>query len=150
MSHLFFFIKITSLLGRMKSFKRFGRKHPKFRSHLPKIDRTNMVVIWSSSVLVVFHFGRLPFWSSSVLVLFCFSHLPFWSSSVWSSSVLVVFRFGRLLFFCHYPSTSYCLLSIFFYFLKSFISFQILYLFILSFYYFWFSMLPHWNFYCKN
>merc|ERR1712120_115849 len=25
---------------------------------------------WSSSILVVFHFGRLPFWSSSILVIF--------------------------------------------------------------------------------
>merc|ERR1711888_410141 len=49
---------------------------------------------WSSSTLVVFHFvvfhfGRLPFWSSSILVVFHFGRLPFWSSSI-----LVVFHFG--------------------------------------------------------
>merc|ERR1712215_438161 len=62
---------------------------------------------WSSSILVVFHFGRLPFWSSSIFVVFHFGHLPFCSSSIlvvfhlghlpfWSSSILVVFYFGRL------------------------------------------------------
>merc|ERR1712030_112321 len=60
---------------------------------------------WSSSILVVFHFGRLPFWSSSFLAVFLFGHLPFWLSSIlvvfhfgrlpfWSSSILVVFHFG--------------------------------------------------------
>ena len=48
---------------------------------------------WSSSILVVFHFGRLTFWSSSILVVFHFGRLPFWSSSI-----LVVFHFGRLPF----------------------------------------------------
>merc|ERR1712030_163294 len=48
---------------------------------------------WSSSILVVFHFGRLPFWWSSILVVFHFDSLPFWSSSI-----LVVFHFGRLPF----------------------------------------------------
>merc|ERR1712030_257710 len=38
--------------------------------------------IFSSSILVVFHFGRLPFWSSSILVVFNFGCLPFWSSSI--------------------------------------------------------------------
>merc|ERR1712105_408495 len=46
-----------------------------------------------SSILVVFHFGRLPFWSSSIFVVFHFCHLPFWSSSI-----LVVFHFGCLPF----------------------------------------------------
>merc|ERR1712030_44481 len=46
-----------------------------------------------SSILVVFHFGRVPFWSSSILVVFRFCCLPFWSSSI-----LVVFHFGRLPF----------------------------------------------------
>merc|ERR1712215_460639 len=45
------------------------------------------------SILVVFHFGRLPFWSSSILVVFQFGRLQFWSSSI-----LVVFHFGRLPF----------------------------------------------------
>merc|ERR1711895_338707 len=45
---------------------------------------------WSSSILVVFHFGRLPFWSSSILVVFHFGRLPFWSSSF--------FGLGRLCF----------------------------------------------------
>merc|ERR1712030_133521 len=64
---------------------------------------------WSSSILGVFHFGRVPFWSSSILVVFHFGRLPFWSSSIlvvfhfgrfsfWSSSILVVFHFGRLPF----------------------------------------------------
>merc|ERR1711888_238471 len=43
---------------------------------------------WSSSILVVFHFGRLPFWSSSILVVFHFGSLPFWSSSI---SVVFIF-----------------------------------------------------------
>merc|ERR1712105_496597 len=38
-----------------------------------------------SSILVVFHFGCLPFWSSSILVVFHFGRLPFWSSSIWST-----------------------------------------------------------------
>ena len=40
--------------------------------------------LWSSSILVIFPFGRLPFWSSSILVVFPFSHLPFWSSSMYT------------------------------------------------------------------
>merc|ERR1712215_589734 len=31
---------------------------------------------WSSSILVVFHFGRLPFWSSSISVVSHFGRLP--------------------------------------------------------------------------
>merc|ERR1712215_76742 len=66
--------------------------------------------IWSYSILVVFHFGRLPFWSSSILIVFHFSCLPFWSSSIFgrlpflfvfhfcSFSNLVIFHFGRLPF----------------------------------------------------
>merc|ERR1712236_206353 len=46
---------------------------------------------WSSSILIVFHFGRLPFWSSSIFVVFHFGRFPFWLSSI-----LVVFHFGRL------------------------------------------------------
>ena len=36
-----------------------------------------IVTFWPSSILVVFHFGRLPFWSSSILVVFHFGRLPF-------------------------------------------------------------------------
>merc|ERR1711888_554319 len=46
-----------------------------------------------SSILVVFHFNRLPFWSSSILVVFHFGRLPFCSSCI-----LFVFNFGRLQF----------------------------------------------------
>merc|ERR1712002_1044977 len=56
---------------------------------------------WSSSILVVFHFGGLPFWSPSILVVFHFGRLPFWSSSI-----LVVFHFGRLPF---WSSSIFCL-----------------------------------------
>ena len=38
--------------------------------------------LMSSSILVVFHFGRLPFWSSSFLVIFQFRRPPFRSSSI--------------------------------------------------------------------
>merc|ERR1712215_395988 len=83
--------------------------------HLP--FRSSFILVRSSSILVVFHFGRLPFWfvfhfgclpfwSSSILVVFSFGCLPFWSSSIlvvfhfgrlpfWSSSILVVFHFGQ-------------------------------------------------------
>merc|ERR1712236_30206 len=57
---------------------------------------------WSSSILVVFHFGCLPFWSSSILVVFHFGRLPFWSSSILVVFLLVVFHFGHLPFL---PST---------------------------------------------
>merc|ERR1712030_190451 len=44
--------------------------------------------IRSSSILVVFHFGRLPFWSFSILVVFhfgrlTFGRLPFGRSLTW-------------------------------------------------------------------
>merc|ERR1712215_615532 len=42
---------------------------------------------WSSSVLVVFHFGRLPFWLFSILVVFHFDRFQFWSSTIfWARS----------------------------------------------------------------
>ena len=44
-----------------------------------------VTLFWLFSILVVFHFGclpfgRVPFWSSSILVVFYFGHLPFWSN----------------------------------------------------------------------
>merc|ERR1712215_421837 len=74
-----------------------------------KFQYTPHQYFWLSSILVVFHFGRLPFWSSPILVVFPFGRLPFWSSSIlvvfhfgrlpfWSSSILVVFHFGCLPF----------------------------------------------------
>merc|ERR1711895_225758 len=44
----------------------------------------------SSFILIIFHFGRLPFRLSSFLVVFHFGCFPFWSSSN-----LVVLHFGH-------------------------------------------------------
>merc|ERR1712215_536676 len=57
-------------------------------------------------VLVVFHFGRLPFWSSFILVIFHLGRLPFGSSSIWVASIWVIFHLCRLPF----VSSSICVL----------------------------------------
>ena len=50
-------------------------------------------LFWLSFILVVFHYGHLPFLSSSCLVVFSFGHFP-----LWSNSILVIFHFGCLPF----------------------------------------------------
>ena len=49
------------------------------------------ILSWSSSFLVVFHFGCLPYWMSYILVVFHFVRYPFWSSFIF-----VIFHFGLL------------------------------------------------------
>merc|ERR1712215_55893 len=60
------------------------------------------IPFWSSFILVIFHFVRLPFfhlpiWLSSILFVFHLGRLP-----SWSCSILVVFNLGRLPF-CRLP-----------------------------------------------
>merc|ERR1712215_223518 len=52
--------------------------------HILVVIHFGCLPFWSSSILVVLHFGCLPFWSSSILVVLHFGHLTFWSSSFWS------------------------------------------------------------------
>ena len=60
--------------------------------HLPE-------VIWSSSILVVFHFDRLRFWLSSLLVWYGFTrNLKGGSAGRPVSPILVNFRFGLVWF----------------------------------------------------
>merc|ERR1711984_16217 len=58
-SKVVFCQRLSSVDGRLPSKVVFRQRSSFVKVRLP---------FWSSSILVVFHFGRLPFWSSSILV----------------------------------------------------------------------------------